>query len=189
MGNRLNLSPQELTSIVELKIDAAYSDLELVRDLFLFSCYTGLRYSDVDTLTREHLVDGMDGVCINKKMEKVPKPVILPLELLFDGKPKVILDKYLKNNYGENRVFPYISNQHVNRQLKILAVLAKVPMRLTFHVSRHTFGSALADLTQNPYLIMDLMGHSDIKTSMIYIHRSQERINKQLRGVAWNLFK
>jgi len=70
--------------------------------------------------------------------------------------------------------------------LKALATMAELTKLLTFHISRHTFGSALADISANPYLIMDLMGHADIKTSMIYIHSSQERINKQLRVLNWS---
>lgn len=192
-SNRINLSDIELDSLEKLYIDdAVFPELALVRDLFLFSCYTGLRFSDVDTLRREHLMNGVNGICIQKKMEKVPKPVILPIEVLFNGKPKKILDKYIAHNFKnamafpkDARIFPPITNQHANRQLKSLAVMAKISMRLTFHISRHTFGSMLAEKTQNPYLIMDLMGHGDIKTSMIYIHSSQERINKQLKTVTW----
>ena len=184
VSNRKNLSPVELARLEDLKIGMAFPELQLVRDIFLFSCYTGLRFSDVDTLERSHLIDGADGLCIVKKMEKVPKPVTLPLGLLFEGRPLSLLKTY--NTKASGRVFPFASNQHVNRQLKILAGMAQIDMVLTFHISRHTFGSMLADLTQNPYLIMDLMGHGDIKTSMIYIHRSQERINKQLREVNWD---
>lgn len=186
-GSRISLTAKEIQAIENLVVPVVEEDLQLVKDMFLFSCYTGLRFSDVDTLRLEHLVDGMGGLCIQKKMEKVPKPVILPLEYLFDGKPKVILDKYLQTNQPNNRIFPSISNQHANRQLKVIAIAARINMRLTFHISRHTFGSILAEKTQNPYLIMDLMGHSDIKTSMIYIHSSQERINKHLQGISWAL--
>ncbi len=185
LSNRINLSLSELQRLEGLTIGVSYPELILIRDMFLFSCYTGLRFSDVDTLEYSHLVDSNDGLCIVKKMEKVPKPVTLPLTLLFEGKPFLILQKYLKE--GKGKVFPSVSNQHANRSLKILAGMANVDMRLTFHISRHTFGSMLAEITQNPYLIMDLMGHGDIKTSMIYIHRSQERINKQLRKVNWSI--
>lgn len=185
VSNRINLSPTELATLENLNIGKSFPELHLVRDLFLFSCYTGLRFSDVDTLEKSHLVDGAEGLCIVKKMEKVPKPVTLPLSLLFGGKPLAILEKYYTRESG--RVFPVITNQHINRQLKVLAGMAEIDMVLTFHISRHTFGSLLADITQNPYLIMDLMGHGDIKTSMIYIHRSQERINKQLRCVNWEI--
>lgn len=184
-GSRTSLTVEELSRIESLTISDAYPDLQLVRNLFLFSCYTGLRFSDIVSLLPEHILQTPDGPCIVKKMEKVPKPVTLPLELLFAGKPKAIIDPFLAVAKPGRPVFPCPSNQHVNRQLKVLAQLAGVSMRLTFHVARHTFGTMLAELTQNPYLIMDLMGHADIQTSMIYIHRSQERINRQLRNVTW----
>jgi integrase len=52
-------------------------------------------------------------------------------------------------------------------------------------MARHTCGTMLADISANPYLIMDIMGHADIKTSMIYIHRSSERVKKQLQSLQW----
>jgi integrase len=180
-SDRINLSLEEVKKIEELDFSTNFKELELIKDMFLFSCYTGLRFSDIMTLEPIHLVETSEGLTIIKKMEKVPKPITLPLALLFEGKPLRLIQKY-KNNYP---IFPSYSNQHVNRELKTIASVAKISMRLTFHIARHTFGSALADITHNPYLIMDLMGHSDIKTSMIYIHRSQERINKQLRGLKW----
>jgi integrase len=64
--------------------------------------------------------------------------------------------------------------------------MAKTRKAISFHVARHTFGTLLADITANPYLIMELMGHSDIKTSMIYIHQSEQRLKKQLQNVKWN---
>ncbi len=181
-SERINLSAEELQAIEAIDT-AAYPELMLVKNMFLFSCYTGLRFSDIITLEQKHLVSTREGLTIVKKMEKVPKPITLPLLLLFNGKPYNILLNYLSNNEGF--VFPPITNQQANRSLKVIAVIAKISMRLTFHIARHTFGTTLAEATQNPYLIMDLMGHADIKTSMIYIHRSQERINKQLRGVKW----
>lgn len=184
-SDRISLSPDELKRLEGLFITEAYPELSAIRDLFLFSCYTGLRYSDISTLEKTHLVNKGQELTIVKKMEKVPKPVTLPLGLLFNGKALPIIERYANND--SVKVFQTWSNQHVNRNLKLLAMMANIPMRLTFHIARHTFGTMLADLTQNPYLIMDLMGHSDIDTSMIYIHRSQERINKQLRGVNWDI--
>lgn len=179
-SDRMSLSIDELKRIEEIEVTEVFPEINLIKEMFLFSCYTGLRFSDITTLERKHIIDSAEGLCIVKKMEKVPKPITLPLALLFEGKAIEILERY-----KDDPIFPLVTNQHANRQLKILATIAKIPMRLTFHIARHTFGSMLADFTQNPYLIMDLMGHSDIKTSMIYIHRSQERINKQLRGVKW----
>lgn len=181
-SDRISLSQDEINAIAAIDTKG-YPELLLIKDMFLFSCYTGLRFSDVTSLEHKHLVNNPEGLTIVKKMEKVPKPITLPLLLLFNGKPYDILVNYLTNTEGF--VFPPITNQYANRLLKTVASIIKTPMRLTFHIARHTFGTMLAETTQNPYLIMDLMGHADIKTSMIYIHRSQERINKQLRGVKW----
>lgn len=125
-----------------------------------------------------------ESMFIKIRMQKVQHDVLLPISLLFDAKPEIILKKYLNNDSG--RIFPQYSNQFVNRSLKIIAVMAGINKKLTFHIARHTFGTMLAELTQNPYLIMDLMGHADIKTSMIYIHNSQERINRQLKNINWH---
>ncbi|MDR1226970.1 MAG: tyrosine-type recombinase/integrase [Prevotellaceae bacterium] len=78
-----------------------------------------------------------------------------------------------------------MSDQAINRQLKLLASIAGIEKDLTFHMARHTCGTALADISANPYLIMDILGHRDIKTSMIYIHSSSERIKKQLQNLRW----
>lgn len=184
-GDRTALTIAELKSIEDLQIPSSYIEIYDVWNMFLFSCYTGLRYSDVETLEKKHIIETQDGKSVKKEMIKVNKNVLLPLELLFDGKPAKILEHYYKND--TTRIFPKFTNQHVNRVLKTIALMAKIDVRLTFHVARHTFGTRLAEITQNPYLIMQLMGHADIDTSMIYIHLSHERINKQLRGLNWEL--
>jgi len=183
-SNRIALTQDELKALENLEIGKDFPELQLTRDMFLFSCFTGLRFSDIDTLEKSHILKSNEGLTIVKVMEKVSKPVTLPLSLLFDGKPLLYYTNY--KDFDSIRVFPKISNQHINRSLKTLAITAKIPMRLTFHIARHTFGTMLADISQNPYLIMDLMGHSKIETSMIYIHRSQELINKQLRVLNWD---
>ena len=155
-SDRMSLSMDELKAIEELDT-TAYPEIVAVKDMFIFSCYTGLRFSDIISLESKHLINTKEGLTIVKKMEKVPKPITLPLALLFNGKPLEIISKY-----KSDPVFPTLTNQHVNRLLKVIATIAKTPMRLTFHIARHTFGTMLADTTQNPYLIMDLMGHADM---------------------------
>jgi integrase len=185
-GKRINLTSEELVTIEDLEIPDSMPIVKLCRDLFLFSCYCGLRFSDVETLHKNHLKYEGKNITIIKEMEKSmdKSEVTLPLYLLFDGKPQLLIEKYLKNS-KEEKIFPKVSNQHININLKTIAQMAKINTPLSFHVSRHTFGTLLAEYTQNPYLIMDLMGHADIQTSMIYIHKSKERINKQLRGISW----
>ena len=180
-GNRLNLTYDELERIESL--DLSSTEIEVIRDAFVLSCYTGLRFVDLFSLTINDVAINGEDITIVKRMQKVNKTVTLPLALLFNAKPLQIINRYVTN---EGCFFPKITNQHVNRMLKALAVMARINQNLTFHVARHTFGTMLAEITQNPYLIMDLMGHSEIKTSMIYIHSSQERINRQLRAIDWD---
>ena len=182
-GDRENLTHKQVSAIENLVIPERNKELIVIKDTFLLSCYTGLRFVDVFSLCKKDIVENKDGLTIVKRMEKVDKIVTLPLSVLFNGRPEAIIRKYI--NSENDLLFPQVSNQHVNRLLKSLAIAASIEARLTFHVARHTFGTFLAEITQNPYLIMDLMGHSKIDTSMIYIHRSQERINKQLRECNW----
>jgi integrase len=183
-SERVSLSSQELTDLEELKFNDHSRDLEFARDLFLFSCYTGIRFADVFNLTKSNLVVSKKGeMTLEFRMMKSNKSISLPLHLLYKGKPRKLVEKY-NNEYSEF-LFPLKSNQHINRQLKLVAVLAGINKMLTYHVARHTFGTNLADILADPYLIKELMGHAKISTSMIYIHNSQERINKKLKDVNW----
>ena len=79
-----------------------------------------------------------------------------------------------------------VSNQHIDRELKFIARTAKISYKeLTFHMARHTFSSLLVEKTSDPYLIKDLMEHSDIKMSMEYIHSSSRGRKDKLDKVKW----
>jgi integrase len=186
-SNRESLTADQILTLEQLVIPEQFNELREVRDMFLFSCYSGLRYSDVQALSRHNVKNNNNGITIRFQMQKVDRYIELPLYSLFGGKPEAIFKHYM--GIGKEKFFPQHSNQQINRLLKIIAINANIQhTRLTFHVARHTFGTLLAEKTQNPYLVMDLMGHNDIDTSMIYIHRSQERINRQLKNVDWTLY-
>lgn len=183
-SEKVSLSSQELNDLEELKFNDNSRDLEFARDIFLFSCYTGIRFADVFNLTKSNLAASKKGeMTLEFRMMKSNKNISLPLHLLYNSKPKELVRKY-NNEYSE-LLFPTRTNQHINRQLKLVAVLAGFNKKLTYHVARHTFGTNLADILADPYLIKELMGHAKISTSMIYIHNSQERINKKLKDVDW----
>jgi integrase len=186
-SNRENLTTEQILALERLIISEQLNELQEARDMFLFSCYSGLRFSDMQMLSKNNIKKNHNGgISIRFQMQKVDRYIELPLYNLFEGKPERIFRYYM--NFGNEKIFPQHSNQQINRLLKIIAVNANIQhIRLTFHIARHTFGTFLAEKTQNPYLVMDLMGHNDIDTSMIYIHRSQERINKQLENVKWDL--
>jgi site-specific recombinase XerD len=186
-SNRTNLEPAELSALENLDQHLMTEELVQVLDRFLFSCYTGLRIGDSILLKKESIRATQDSLVVDIMTEKGKgQRVVLHLAHLFDGKPQKIAQVYLERYPDIKTLFPPMTDQAVNRMLKILAYMAGIKKNLTFHMARHTCGTALADLTANPYLIKDILGHGDIKTSMIYIHSSGERIRKQLLNVKWN---
>jgi len=182
-SQRLNLEPDEIERLEKLKFNEKSKDFEQIRDMFLFSCCTGLRFSDVAKLTKKDITTKDNQMYLNILQNKTKKYLELPLHLLFDGKAVKIIEKY-KNTKHES-VFPKTNNGKVNRILKMLAILANIDNNLSYHIARHTFGSMLAEYTGDPYLIKDLMSHSDIKTSMVYIHGSKKRMENRLKNVEW----
>jgi site-specific recombinase XerD len=183
-SGRNSLTFSELAKIEELNYSEKYH-MHKIRDMFLFCCYTGLRFSDGIYLREEAISKTDQGYIVEVIMKKIEKPVYLPCYTLFEGKPDKIIAKYINNDtpylFGNK-----ITNQYFNRELKTIEHDAKLTMKLTSHIARHTFGTLLAEIKPDPYLVMDLMGHSNLKTSMIYIHNSRDRVNRQLEGLNWN---
>lgn len=182
---RHDISPEELTKLENLKLDGKIDLIfEIVKDMFLFSCYSGLRFGDVQSLTPDNFEDTKEGLnLIIEQTEKTQKRLELPLYLLFDGKPQAIAQKHLR--WGGKYLFERVSNPHANRILKKVAIKAGIDKVISYHYSRHTFGSLLAEYTKDPYLIMELMGHSKLETSMTYIHGSRERKVRRLQNIKW----
>ena len=178
---RTALTREEVARLEALRLPAARGGLFEARDLFLFSCYCGLRFSDA-LRVRPSMIDA--GGTLRVRMGKVDREVVLPLRQLFGGRPLAILSRYLVAG-SDAPCFPRRANAPVNRALKELARLARIEKRLTFHVARHTFGTRLAERVRDPYVILALMGHASVKTSMIYIHQSGASVAERLRGVEW----
>jgi len=182
-STRKGITNEEQARIEELKL--SFNEMEVVKDMFLFSCFAGLRFSDMRNLKKENVnIAADDQLTIAFTMQKTSTHIKLPLSYLFNGKPAEIIRKYYKDT-DNTYIFPRYSNQHVNRILKLIATLADIEERLTFHISRHTFCSQLAEIHPDPYLIKELAGHSDIKISMIYIHQSNAVIENKLKNIDW----
>ena len=185
---RDSLTAEELRRIETLAESGELpDDLQLVADRFLFSCYCGLRISDNADLRKTDVFDAVDedGTIVDRLTIKTKTRVILPLHKLFDGKPERIVRKYMGTTLDEF-VFPQLSDQKTNIKLKTLAALAGLRnLQLTFHIARHTCATMLAEKTGNPFTIMQILGHSDIKTSMEYIHNSYRAVVNSLSNVNW----
>jgi integrase len=171
------LTPDEI--VMFEGFDTENKTLEVVRDRFLYSVYTGLRISDNMALKKSMLTATPDGFVVAlHTLKGYGHDLIHPLWLLFDGKPDVIAKKYI-NTPGEC-LFPAQSDQTINDGLKIITGILQLKKPVTFHVARHTCATMLAEVTQNPFLMLRLMGWTDVKIAMKYVHGSRESTRRQL---------
>lgn len=176
------LTWDELTKLREFEIPANKQALERVRDVFLFQCFTGLRYSDVFNLRRSDV----KGEHIEVTTVKTSDSLIIEL----NNHSKAILDKYKDVVFEDDKVLPVITNQKMNDYLKELAELAGIdePVRQTYyrgneridevtpkyvllgtHAGRRTFICNALALGIPPQVVMKWTGHSDYKAMRPYI--------------------
>ena len=172
----------ELNRFREFKIPSNKQALERVRDVFLFQCFTGLRYSDVFNLRRSDI----KGDHIEVTTVKTSDSLIIEL----NNHSKAILDKYKDVAFEDDKVLPVITNQKMNDYLKELAELAGIdePIRQTYyrgneridevtpkyallgtHAGRRTFICNALALGIPPQVVMKWTGHSDYKAMKPYI--------------------
>lgn len=181
------LTPLELKKLKEFKIPKQKKYLNRVRDVFLFQCFTGLRYSDVANLKKSDVKDGFIEITTVKTSDS------LIIEL--NNHSKALLRKYEKVEALNNQVFPVITNQKMNEYLKELAELAEIdePVRQTYyrgnqridevtpkyallgtHAGRRTFICNALSLGIAPQVVMKWTGHSDYKAMKPYIDIADE---------------
>jgi len=168
------LSPEELEKFEQHEF--AQPRLRLVKDLFVFSCYTGLPYLELMNLEHKHIVKGFDGnLWIKMKREKTSKELSIPLL----PKAEAILNKY----DGEIFVFPRISNQRYNSYLKEMATIIGIEKRLTTHIARKTFASTVLLYNDVPMeIVSKLLGHSNMKiTQDSYGKVVEKKISEEMR--------
>jgi site-specific recombinase XerD len=179
--NREQLSEKELADM-EKKV-FAIERLDMVRDLFVFCCYTGLSYVDVINLTPGHIVAGTDGekwirTCREKTMIPVNVP-LLPQALK-------ILDKYKANirSLSSGRVFPVMSNQKVNSYLKEISEVCNITKNVTFHLARHTFATTVTLSNGVPIeTVSKMLGHTKITTTQIYAKVVERKLKEDMQNL------
>lgn len=154
-----------------------------VRDVFMFSVYTGLRFTDALNLKSQSISMHEDGnYWITLDQAKTDDPLHIPL--LLDAE-KIYL-KYMNRPELKGHVLPRLSNQKVNLNLKLIGELVGIQKKLTHHVARHTFATTIM-LEQGIDIkaVSKLLGHTNLKTTEIYAQVTR----KQLSDVAARLNK
>ncbi|WP_445735266.1 site-specific integrase [Mariniflexile sp.] len=155
--------------------------VQLVKDLFVFSCYTSLSYIDVIHLTSDNICIGIDGeLWIHYRREKTAKPIRIPLL----PRALQIMEKYKNNNksIAQGSIFPKISNQKLNTYLKEIADVCGIKKNLTFHIARHTFATTVTLSNGIPIeTVSKLLGHSRISTTQIYAKVIERKVSDDMQ--------
>ncbi|EKT4500985.1 site-specific integrase [Flavobacterium psychrophilum] len=176
---RVYLSEEEIQNIIEK--DFKTERLSLVRDIFLFSCFTGLAYIDVKNLTKSHISIGIDGekwiFTHRQKTETASKIPILPVT-------QMIIDKYSdhpKSN-NEDRLFPILTNQKMNVYLKEIAGVCEIEKDLTFHIARHTFATTVTLTNGVPIeSVSKMLGHKNLRTTQHYAKVLDKKVSEDMK--------
>ena len=154
--------------------------LERVKDIFIFSCYTGLSYIDVKELTTHQIVKRMDNkYWIHTKREKTNEIVKIPIL----PKALQIIEKYkpFSELTNKTKLLPLCSNQKTNSYLKEIMTACRIHKNVTFHVARHTFATTVM-LTNGVPLetVSKLLGHTKLSTTQIYARVLDTKISEDI---------
>lgn len=161
--------------------DLAIPRLALVRDIFIFSCFTGLAYIDVKNLTKNNISIGIDGSkWIFTKRQKTEGPSNIPILPMVEQ----LIEKYEDHSHCINRdvLMPILSNQRMNSYLKEIADVCGISKDLTFHVARHTFATTVTLSNGVPLeSVSKMLGHTSWKSTQIYARVLDKKIGEDMQ--------
>jgi site-specific recombinase XerD len=173
------LTEDELQAITSK--DFGTERLNHVRDIFVFSCFTGLAYADVQKLKRSEVARGIDGdywiFTSRQKTETASRIPLLPTAV-------DILEKYKDYPVCVNsgKALPVLSNQKMNAYLKEIADVCKIHKSLTFHIARHTFATTVTLSNGVPMeSVSKMLGHKNLKTTQHYAKILDRKVSDDMK--------
>jgi site-specific recombinase XerD len=175
---RVYLTEEEIQTIINK--DFKIERVAMVRDIFVFSCFTGLAYIDVKQLTKNNISLGIDGdKWIFKNRQKTDTTSKIPLLPM----AQEIINKYENHPVciNEDRLLPILSNQKMNAYLKEIADLCEINKDLTFHIARHTFATTITLSNGVPLeTVSKMLGHTSLKTTQHYAKILDKKISEDM---------
>jgi site-specific recombinase XerD len=161
--------------------------LDQVRDTFLFCCFTGLAYADVQKLTTSQIGKGIDGLpWIFTQRTKTDTQLNIPLL----PQAKRIMEKYANHPVCVNKgvLLPVPSNQKLNEYLKEIATLCGINKPVTSHIARHTFATTVALQNGIPIeTLSKILGHKSIRTTQIYAKITDIKVSEDMLALSVRL--
>lgn len=175
------LNEEEVQQLIDK--DLYLDRLKLVRDMFVFSCYTGLAYSDVKKLSSADITKGIDGgKWIRIKRTKTKSLSSIPLLPI----AQEIIERYQDHHEVKNGNFilPVLSNQKSNAFLKEIAVMCGIKKPLTTHLARHTFATTVTLTNGVPIeSVSKMLGHKDLRTTQHYAKIVDRKISDDMAAL------
>lgn len=172
------LSKEELQTLVDKEIPG--ERLNIVRDMFVFCCYTGLSYIDVQKLHSDNIVTHIDGsLWIKSKRTKTKSRLGIPLL----PRALAIIEKYKEHPKVINGacVLPVLSNQKSNAYLKEIADLCGIKKNLTTHLARHTFATTVTLSNGVPIeTVGQMLGHKNLRTTQHYAKIIDRKVSEDM---------
>ena len=172
------LTEEELNRIYNKRFSS--ERLTLVKDIFIFSCYTGLAYVDVKGLKKDHIGIGMDGqkwIFKNRqKTDTKSKIPVLPIA-------QEIIQKYENHPrcLNEDAILPILTNQKMNSYLKEIGDLCDISKEITFHMARHTFATSVTLTNGVPIeTVSKMLGHKNIQTTQHYAKILDKKVSEDM---------
>lgn len=176
--NREFLSAMDLRTIESIELGNA--TLRKVRDIFVFVCYTGLSYSDLNDLTDDNISTGIDGdlwiTLERNKTGVITRIPILPPALR-------VLSKYEESPEALNKgtLLPMMSNQKLNKYLKQIAEKCNIHKSITCHIGRHTFATTVTLSNDIPIeTVSQMLGHTSLRTTQIYAKVIEKKVSNDM---------
>jgi integrase len=169
------LTNEELKKLEEQTFEI--KRIQVIKDCFVFCCYTGLAFNEMSNLKKEHLVKGPDGMdWIKIKRQKTNKTVSIPIL----PKAQNIIDKYSSDS---EYVLPVTSNARFNGYLKEIADVVGITKNLTHHMARRTFASTVLLYNNVPMeIVSELLGHTKLQTTQqSYGKIVQKKVGEEMR--------
>jgi site-specific recombinase XerD len=172
------LTEEELNKIYNKQFSS--DRITLVKDIFIFSCYTGLAYVDVKGLKKDHIAIGIDGekwIFKNRQKtdtkSKIPLlPIAAEIILKYENHPRCL---------NEDSVLPILTNQKMNGYLKEVGDLCDISKEITFHMARHTFATSVTLTNGVPIeTVSKMLGHKNIQTTQHYAKILDKKVSEDM---------
>ena len=178
---RVALTDQELQTMTTKEFSS--DRLRNVRDIFVFSCFTGLAYSDIKKLRRSEISTGIDGekwiFTKRKKTDTASRIPVLPVAL-------EILKRYDDHPVCQIKglALPILTNQKMNEYLKEIADVCDLNKNLTFHIARHTFATTVTLSNGVPIeTVSKMLGHRNLKTTQHYAKILDKKVSQDMQAL------